>query len=322
MFIRHRNAFTLIELLVVIAIIAVLIGLLLPAVQKVREASARAQCLNNLKQLGLACHNANDALGFLPPLGANFDPVTFPNSSQNSANPVGTGAWKGYYGGTLMTFLLPYIEQNALWSQFVAAQPTTFPGTGGAFGPYNLASGKVIKTFTCPSERFPSSSGGPGMSTPVPSEAYGNYAGNFFIFGNRNGGVLSAAGFTSSNIEGNAAIPTNFPDGTSNTIMLAERWGGDCGGWALLWGDANGGWRPSFCDSPYPTSISQVCPQFQTLSQAIANCNFALANAIHSSGINVALADGSCRVITNTVSAGTWAAACDPIDGAVLGSDW
>jgi len=97
----RRRGFTLIELLVVIAIIAVLIGLLLPAVQKVREAAARAKCQNNLKQIGLALHNHESAYGFFPTAGAN---------SQN----YGTGSPDGYNRAGLFFQILPYIEQDAL----------------------------------------------------------------------------------------------------------------------------------------------------------------------------------------------------------------
>src|SRR5437588_4589367 len=133
---RGLRGFTLIELLVVIAIIAILIGLLLPAVQKVRDATARMKCANNLKQIGLALHNHHDTTGYFPPGYA--DGNTNPNSTPD--NDVGPGwCWAA--------FLLPYLEQQNVSKQINFSQGI---GTGS-----NVAVSQMsLKAFLCPSDAY------------------------------------------------------------------------------------------------------------------------------------------------------------------------
>jgi len=133
---RRKKGFTLIELLVVIAIIAILIGLLLPAVQKVREAAARMTCTNNLKQIVLASHNYESANGCLPP-GVNNNSGT-------------TGGISGSMAGTL-SYLLPYVEQGNIFNQFPQGN-WPMPSTTSYYGGFPSGVNATIKPFLCPSD--------------------------------------------------------------------------------------------------------------------------------------------------------------------------
>jgi prepilin-type N-terminal cleavage/methylation domain-containing protein len=166
-----RRGFTLIELLVVIAIIAVLVGLLLPAVQKVREAAARMSCSNNLKQIALASMNFESSYGRLPPGGVNS-----PNAV--NVNPGAVLANGGPFTGPL-AFLLPYMEQNAIYSQLPGGY-WNLTGTSGAWAyntpPFSSDGNSTgflavcnaqIKPYTCPSDNAQ------GASLPAPSTGAG-----------------------------------------------------------------------------------------------------------------------------------------------------
>src|SRR5262249_18781465 len=188
----YRSAFTLIELLVVIAIIAILIGLLLPAVQKVREAAARTQCINNLKQHGLALHSYHDANQSLP---QGYSPYT-------SAAPY-EGAW------TWMAYILPYVEQDNAWRQ-----AKTFASGGGTnwYAWYNPACALKMKIFTCPAD--PRGTQQFVMGAPYANQSVTTYLGNSGRTATSFDGVL----YYASKIK-----LTEIIDGTSNTIMVGER---------------------------------------------------------------------------------------------------
>ncbi len=214
---NRTSAFTLIELLVVIAIIAILIGLLLPAVQKVREAAARMSCSNNLKQLGLAVHNYESAYGKLPGAGEGTQGTAtgFANLQGYNGAPLAPGVAppSGYYFHSLWYYLLPNIEQNNVFQQidpnmYYNANSSAFPNHASAFK-------TTIKTFICPSYPFEAKD----------SLGYGyiHYGATVYTDINQSTGLRDKVNSRVRGALDNTPIAiTGITDGTSNTMLIAE----------------------------------------------------------------------------------------------------
>ncbi len=347
-----RSGFTLIELLVVIAIIAILIGLLLPAVQKVREAAARAQCQNNVKQLALACHNYESANSVLP-------------------------AWSmmtATESGTAHFFLLPYIEQENLYR---AANGHS----------YNVRTA-AVKGFACPTDV--TNPGGQFSGDAVAQNAarisVGGvpYGGTSYVI---NGQVATAQQSSGHAVKGSRTL-ISITDGTSNTLLFSERMAWCMGpDFPVVGGTPNLGtgsftysiWSrgprhstisPWIDGAPTTTTVAPVAnnltfpegytwwdnptfdppyrnatltngpgprtdPNFrQNWNGGVANpggvqtgarprqCDYRRVQALHGSVMTTGLADGSVRSVTSSVSALTWQYAGTPDGGEVLGGDW
>jgi prepilin-type N-terminal cleavage/methylation domain-containing protein len=294
----RRTGYTLIELLVVIAILGVLVGLLMPAVQKVREAANYVRCSNNLRQLTLASHNCHDQLGSLPP-GLGWFPSQQP-----------PGAY-----GTIFFHLLPYVEQDNLYRNSFFA--------GNYFAGNNEVHAHPVPLFLCPSDP---SVNPPGVVLDHIGIAWGasSYACNAqAVCSVRDNGELVSP-------ETYARIPASFPDGTSNTLLFAEKYaycnnsnypeGGNL--WAYWLTGANlRPYHPGFAVSWTAYSIG---PGSKFLIQPLpynGNCDPTLASTPHGSGIHVGMGDGSVRFLSAGISPFTWWYLCTPSGGEVIPTD-
>lgn len=334
---RHRSAFTLIELLVVIAIIAVLIGLLLPAVQKVREAASRMKCQNNIKQLGIALHNYEGTTGKWPPLY----PGTAPGST----------AFNYKYTWSVLAQLNPYLEQTNIYNTMDLTQPMY--DAANQITPQNrFAVVQKVSLFHCPSDR----------GVPV-SSAYGVTDMGSTNYVACHGSGLSGGGYGSP-IVGDGIFPavngvkiTDILDGTSNTVAMSESILGNgneisstqpgdeqvaykylgfsgtlpndtnCAGTPPLWNGYN---RRGFmwasgearCVS-YNHYLTPNAKNFDCIANdptmTYIAVGYRAARSRHTGGVNVLLADGSVRFVQDSVSPQTWRALATRMGGEVVG---
>jgi len=294
-----KRGFTLIELLVVIAIIAILIGLLLPAVQKVRQAAARIQCSNNLKQLGTAVHNY-----------ATSNDSKLPAANQRDSNQQNSNG-----GMNMLAILLPYIEQDAVF-KIGQLYGGSFWDAPGVSSPSGTIRSLTMKAFQCPSD-FTMSNG--YAANQVNAWGGTSYAGNFMVFGNSR--VNSRFGGTNWSPQYNVG---NIPDGTSNTIGFTERLSA-CGSTGNLWAWPGGDWGPNswgvtFANQPWGGNWNQA-PLFTPIPWNTM-CDPTRPSSGHSGGILTALMDGSVKNVSSTISQATWIIAVTPDDGLAMPSNW
>ena len=353
--VRERRGFTLIELLVVIAIIAVLIALLLPAVQAAREAARRAQCVNNLKQFGLAMHNYHSSLD------------SFPMGVSASNNPI-TG-YIGWTGWSCQALMLNYIEQSQLYN----AINFSFDPTTGSVAVVNINSTAVnttVNSFLCPSDPLSNSRtqvgsfninyyGSEGTSTNIESpgvQTTGAFASSLaysvrdFTDGTSNTiafgesiagtGAQSGTGYRGNTVTG-ASGDINLIDATVNPTALLAKFQQCNANWqagiATPTGvniGTNAGWH--WCEGAEAVTLfNTLVPPNSTQypwnacrwgnSGCTGFCsdhaNLTKASSFHPGGVNILMADGSVRFIKNTVAMPTYWALGTRANGEVISAD-
>jgi prepilin-type N-terminal cleavage/methylation domain-containing protein len=334
---RHRRGFTLIELLVVIAIIAVLIGLLLPAVQQIREAASRMQCLNNLKQMGLALHNYHDSHHSFPPgfVSALTDPSwRWPAGNCNAFPPEAGPGW------SFFALMLPYLEQGNLYQSIRLDLAIADPANATArrtpvpiyLCPSDAGTGPINLT-TCGNPPAPART--PAVMTDAALCSYvGVLGGGNAANPDPDYGCYEYQPFNGVFHRNSHIRIADISDGTSSTIGIGERnsgfvqssWVGVVPLSEVVYNQAS----PPI--PPFDPSLKQPCQNWRPAITAIVvhsrqytlnapNGSPASFHSAHPGCGNFLFMDGSCRTITNSISLTTMRALCTRNNGEVISAD-